>query len=225
MPKDGSAITRQQLKASGADLWVSITELRISDLRDLPRGSSVYEGIMKKGHDYEWLCLGSIKKSLITRVMPWDGEVLHATEGTDIVWSKYSPEHYIYDWGIKQWRLDPELSVLAILRYRKIRLEQKLVKQKARKEAAAHQAEESASRISRKLKAKSAAKSTYQEAHKSKKGGKRKRNEDGDSEDESRMPSKVPRTNAGVWKMMMEACPRDECNGKKNRNTRADSVG
>ncbi|KAF2877707.1 hypothetical protein BDV95DRAFT_614810 [Massariosphaeria phaeospora] len=57
VPQDRSSISEQQLSDSGADIWLSITELRISDL----------QLSSKKGHDYEWLAFGRIPKSCIVK--------------------------------------------------------------------------------------------------------------------------------------------------------------
>ncbi|KAJ4377070.1 hypothetical protein N0V86_006511 [Didymella sp. IMI 355093] len=114
VPSDGSAITFKQLKASGAELWVSITELRASDLRLVSKKTDLFTGIMEKGHTYEWLCLGGILKEHVTCIMPFDGVATYREQGSNIIWSLNSPAHYIYDWTMKQWRLDSRLYALAV---------------------------------------------------------------------------------------------------------------
>jgi hypothetical protein len=112
-PKDGSSIGSEQFKKAGAEIWLSITELRQSNLKDLPQGHDRRHMIMAKGHHYEWLALGIIPESRIVKVMPWDGAKLHEHRGPDIVWSRSSAEPWIYDWDMESWRLDPELFALA----------------------------------------------------------------------------------------------------------------
>lgn len=116
VPKDGSSITPEQLTKSGADMWVSITEIRRSDLK---KGSSQYDridSICAKGHDYEWLACGVIEKSLVTKVMPWDGKVLHENRKPTIIRSLSSTEPWVFNWDQQTWLLDPTLTALA--RYR-----------------------------------------------------------------------------------------------------------
>lgn len=113
MPRDGSSIGLEQFKKAGAEIWLSITELRRSNLKDLPQSHDRRHMIMAKGHDYEWLALGTIPESRIVKVMPWDGEELHYLHGPNVVWSKSSPEPWIYDWDMESWRLDPDLFALA----------------------------------------------------------------------------------------------------------------
>ncbi|KAF2113887.1 hypothetical protein BDV96DRAFT_460289, partial [Lophiotrema nucula] len=97
-PSDHSPITKKQLIASGADIWLSITELRHSDLR-------IGYG---KGHDYEWLAGGSIPSTRILRVMPYDGRTLHerpGSPGSGFVKSLDSPLPWTFDWEAKMWQL------------------------------------------------------------------------------------------------------------------------
>ena len=108
-PEDGSPITLEQLVQSGAEVWVSITELRASNLKSGAQVHGPRRMIMAKGHDYEWLSLGSIPESRILKVYPFDGKILHMTEGPNTVWSRESPEPWIYDFKIQSWRLDPTL--------------------------------------------------------------------------------------------------------------------
>lgn len=109
IPKDGSPITMKQLEQSNAEVWVSITELRASNLRGGAQIHGPRRMIMAKGHDYEWLSLGSIPESRIIKIMPFDGKTLHVGRGPSTVWSRESPEPWIYDWDLQSWRLDPTL--------------------------------------------------------------------------------------------------------------------
>ena len=109
VPDDLSAITSQQLAASGADMWLSITEIRASDMKIILPKVHTYDRICAKGHAYEWLACGSIAKSLITRVMPWDGVRLHRDPDVRIIRSIDSPNPWIFDQNTLMWRLDPRL--------------------------------------------------------------------------------------------------------------------
>ncbi|KAJ4993155.1 hypothetical protein SVAN01_01507 [Stagonosporopsis vannaccii] len=113
IPEDGSSITEDDFVAANAELWMSITELRASNLKDQPHGHGRRRMMFAEGHDYEWLALGRIPEWRITRVMPWDGEKLHEYPGTQIVYSKSSPEPWIYDSNLQRWRLDPNLFAQA----------------------------------------------------------------------------------------------------------------
>ncbi|KAH6614347.1 hypothetical protein C7974DRAFT_444368, partial [Boeremia exigua] len=108
-PADGSSITIDEFEAADAELWLSITELRMSNLKDQPHGHDRRRMLFADGHDYEWLALGRIPESRIKRIMPWDGQILHKTPGVETIYSKFSAEPWIYDRDIESWRLDPEL--------------------------------------------------------------------------------------------------------------------
>ncbi|KAJ4357032.1 hypothetical protein N0V95_002838 [Ascochyta clinopodiicola] len=109
VPDDGSSITVQQFNDSGAELWLSIAELRRSNLKDGILGHKASAYIMAKGHTYEWLALGFIPESRIVDVMPWDGDRLHHVRGKQIVRSKYSMDNWIFDWDKETWRMDSRL--------------------------------------------------------------------------------------------------------------------
>lgn len=206
VPEDRSPITRSELEASGADLWVSITELRNSDFSKLSADTGLFEEILKKGHNYEWLCLGSIKKAHVTCVMPWDGKVLHSRQTTRIVWSRSSPQKYVFDWKQRQWRLDPKKYALAVFRDRKSELE------------ASHRQRR---RVFSKLK-KRATKSTHKGVSNSSKI-KRKPVLDENGIDIREPSSKILRTNADVWDLMI-AAQKSDCHCKESRHTRAGSA-
>lgn len=108
-PVDGSSITDAQLAASGADMWLSITELRISNMKKVLPQIRHYDTIAAKGHNYEWLACGAIPKSRIIRVMPWDGTTLHKTQDVRIVRSIDSCDPWVIDWNTLMWRLDARL--------------------------------------------------------------------------------------------------------------------
>ncbi|KAF2793250.1 hypothetical protein K505DRAFT_244819 [Melanomma pulvis-pyrius CBS 109.77] len=93
----------QELILSGADVWLSITEIRVSDLR-VPA---------LKGHHYEWVAWGKIPKSCVQRVMPYDGKMLHRVEPPTIVYSFTSNEPWIFDYATEMWILDSRKAKLA----------------------------------------------------------------------------------------------------------------
>lgn len=86
-PANGSSITVQQFIDSGADMNMSVPELRISDLvvRASPR------------RDHEWLSCGPIPMTAIGRIMPYDGRVVHHEKGNSIAQSRQSIETYVLD--------------------------------------------------------------------------------------------------------------------------------
>jgi hypothetical protein len=99
------AISLQDFEDSKSELWMSITELRMSNLK-IPA---------TKGHHYEWLSAGQIPKFRIIRVMPFDGIGLHKEEKEGhIVRSLYSTQPWIYAWKLLRWILDLELWKKAV---------------------------------------------------------------------------------------------------------------
>lgn len=241
VPSDGSAVTLKQLKASEAELWVSITELRRSDLRLVSKKTDLFASIMEKGHDYEWLCLGGILKTHVTRVMPFDGFKLHSEVESSIVWSKKSPAHYIYDRAIQQWRLDSRLYALAVFRDWKAaaaRLKARKAKAelKAKEEEEAQKKQEAEQRIAGQHAAikpskpktgslwKIANKTTRKTIGKPSRG-KRKLNDAEDSGEEKciRAP-KVVRTEAEIWDLLIATAQKDVKPIEELRRKRAGSA-
>jgi hypothetical protein len=106
---DRSAITNKDWILSGADMWMSITEIRRSDLKKHTPKIRKWDTIATKGHDYEWLACGFIPTSCIVKVMPWDGKKLHTAPDTRIVRSIGSPYPWIWDYHFERWRLDARL--------------------------------------------------------------------------------------------------------------------
>lgn len=241
VPNDGSAITPKQLKASGAESWVSITELRRSDLRLVSKKTDLFASIMEKGHDYEWLCLGGILKAHVTHVMPFDGFKLHSELGSNIVWSKKSPAHYIYDREIQQWRLDSRLYALAVFRDWKagvVRLEARKAKAalKAKEqeealrrvEAEQRQAEQHATNHRAKPKTVSQSKVANKTARKAigkPSKGKRKLDNAEDSDEENCIRAlKVRRTEAEIWDLLITTAQKDVKPIEELRRKRAGSA-
>lgn len=97
-PADGSSIIVEELAASGADMWLSVMELRHSDLKSS----------FSKGHNYEWLCCGPILKSRVEKVMPFDGYTLHRERGSQPVISRDSSHTWIFNWDTWMWDLESD---------------------------------------------------------------------------------------------------------------------
>jgi len=97
------AISLQDLIDSDAEIWMSITELRLCDMK-VPAS---------KGHDYEWLALGRISRASIVDVMPYDGEVLHMSDPGRVVDSLQSQEPFVFKYETWMWCRDTEEAKLA----------------------------------------------------------------------------------------------------------------
>ena len=106
-PANGDRVTFQELAESGADMYLSITEIRHSILAVVSPSIHQHDRIAAKGHDYEWLACGFIPKSQIIRHMPWDGRTLHISEGPIPVRSTDSADPWVFDWKTSMWILDP----------------------------------------------------------------------------------------------------------------------
>jgi hypothetical protein len=105
-PADHSSISIQQLVDSHADIYVSIAELRVSDLE--VRGCA--------SRDHEWLSCGPVPMSAVTRVMPYDGRIVHQVKGNHIVQSRQSIETYLFDWSQRMWKHNPDTSDISHFR-------------------------------------------------------------------------------------------------------------
>ncbi|EUC46049.1 hypothetical protein COCMIDRAFT_4794 [Bipolaris oryzae ATCC 44560] len=101
-------ITPEQLKKSGADMWISITELRKSNLKVAePKFNKSRDVICAQGHDYEWLCCGGILESRVTGVWPWDGKQSHMIDpGYPVRSVEHSGQPWVWDWNKKMWLPD-----------------------------------------------------------------------------------------------------------------------
>lgn len=99
-PADGSAINLQQFYDSGADMYISIDENRLSDM-----------GVhASTGYDKEWLLVGPILMTAIDRVMPFDGKEVHHTKGNQVVQSRQSILTYIWNFDVRRWLHNPDMS-------------------------------------------------------------------------------------------------------------------
>jgi hypothetical protein len=115
-PADGSSITPDQLMASNADLFVSIRELRQSNLVDGPQTHSRRRTITADGHNYEWLALGRIRESRITKVIPFDGKTFHMAKPTSVVRSEAATEDWVFDFDLETWLLESEMNKAGALK-------------------------------------------------------------------------------------------------------------
>jgi hypothetical protein len=114
-PEDRSDLTVSKLEELNTDMWISITEIRASNLNDGPKSRNKYnrDCICSKGHSYEWLACGTIPKSRIIRVMPFDGKVLYEHRTTQIIRSRDSTEPWVWSWDKLMWVLDSALTAIA----------------------------------------------------------------------------------------------------------------
>ena len=103
----GSTLTSEQLEKSGADIWLSITEIRGSNLKEGPSRSGNRNIICAKGHNYEWLACGKIPDALVEGVYPWNGKKVHFEDpGHPILSVENSGQPWVWDWGKKMWLPD-----------------------------------------------------------------------------------------------------------------------
>ncbi|KAF2127550.1 hypothetical protein P153DRAFT_295249, partial [Dothidotthia symphoricarpi CBS 119687] len=113
IPIDDSNITLEQLENSGADMWLSITEIRKSDLQGCKSQYGERGPICMKGHDYEWLACGFILKSHIANIMPYDGKQLHKQMTLKVIRSLRSTDRWIFNWHRRMWLLNPNMANMA----------------------------------------------------------------------------------------------------------------
>lgn len=86
-------------------MWISISELRSSNLKKDFFYEKYHDAIAAKGHSYEWLACGFIPESRILKVMPFDGSILYEEEPRRIIRSIDSREPWVFDWSQKMWVL------------------------------------------------------------------------------------------------------------------------
>ncbi|EAT79237.1 hypothetical protein HBH56_210160 [Parastagonospora nodorum] len=141
-PADRSDLTVEQFEELGVDMWISITELRRSNLSNGPKSRicTTRDYICAKGHDYEWLSCGPIAKSLIMDIVPFDGKVLHKRQTTKIIRSLDSTEPWIWSWNEKRWVLDAALTAIAEFRDMEAHQAREALKRKA--DGLSHEGEE-----------------------------------------------------------------------------------
>jgi hypothetical protein len=132
-PADRSDLTVEQFEKWGVDMWISITELRRSNLSNGPKSRicTTRDYICAKGHDYEWLSCGPIAKSLIKDIVPFDGKVLYDGQTTKIIRSLDSTEPWIWSWNEKRWVLDAALTAIAEFRDMEAHQAREALKRKA----------------------------------------------------------------------------------------------
>jgi hypothetical protein len=98
VPVDQSPISLEQLSASGSDIWLSIREIKMSNLKVPASRSHWYE--------HEWLAGGVIPKSRISEVWPYDGQRIHYAPSSYPVRSTGSSQPWVFDWQSRMWVLD-----------------------------------------------------------------------------------------------------------------------
>jgi hypothetical protein len=114
-PEHRTDLTPEQFEELDADMWISIKELRASNLDNGPKSRvrSSRDYICAKGHDYEWLSCGAIAKTLIEKIMPFDGKVLHQHSSTKLIRSLDSTDPWVWSSDKDRWVLDAALTAIA----------------------------------------------------------------------------------------------------------------
>lgn len=106
--------------ASNADLMVCIKELRKSTLVRGPKTHSRRRTIRADGHNYEWLALGRILESRITKVIPFDGTNFYHSRPSYTVRSEDATDDWIFDFDLETWRLESETKKADALKRKSI---------------------------------------------------------------------------------------------------------
>ena len=101
----GVPVMLEDLIASGVEIWMSISEIRVSDMRCSA----------SRGHSYEWLALGKISSSSILHIWPYDGKTLHKKEPSYTVYSINSAQPWIFSWEREMWVLNFKKAHMARL--------------------------------------------------------------------------------------------------------------
>ncbi|KAF1850586.1 uncharacterized protein K460DRAFT_350625 [Cucurbitaria berberidis CBS 394.84] len=97
-PVDGSPITTEEFKSSGADLYLSVLE---------QRDGGFHLGVTAAdGQWHEFMAGGFIEEKYVTRVLPYDGMKVHRAEG-DMEVRSLLDMNYVFDWEAQRWRYDP----------------------------------------------------------------------------------------------------------------------
>jgi hypothetical protein len=84
----------------GGNFWLCVNELTRSDLRVWASAA----------HMNEWLAVGNIPESIVTRVMPFDGAVLHTAKRSVPVRARTIEEPHYWNFDDKYWVHDPDLT-------------------------------------------------------------------------------------------------------------------
>jgi hypothetical protein len=94
-PKDKSPISVDKYAGDGGELWLSIAELKTSNL-----------AIELEGHNDEWMSCGPIKETSVQEVMPYDGDTVHSeasmSPDKEIV-SLMSTTRFVWNQVAKMW--------------------------------------------------------------------------------------------------------------------------
>jgi hypothetical protein len=114
-PKDRVDLSYEEFAKLNAEMWISIKELRQSNLKDGPKSRKKVHAdyICAAGHSYEWLACGTIPKARVVSVMPFDGQTLFTERTTRIIRSLDSTEPWVWNWDQQRWVLDAALFRLA----------------------------------------------------------------------------------------------------------------
>ncbi|KAJ4377069.1 hypothetical protein N0V86_006510 [Didymella sp. IMI 355093] len=100
MPANGSSVLLDKWQDLHAEMWICVEEVKLSDYGGLHVEAS-------PRHNGEWLCCGAIKRTSVTKVMPYDGETeYHEDDKNHLVRSKIN-QQWIWDWSLSRWVLDP----------------------------------------------------------------------------------------------------------------------
>lgn len=90
--------TLLNLRKSGSDIWLSVTELRRTNLD--------FRLACTRSHDFEWLACGHIPEASILHIMSFDGHDLHQQPPKTIVSSLKSPYDCVFSSATQMWNLD-----------------------------------------------------------------------------------------------------------------------
>lgn len=99
LPQDRTDLTEADFARLQLEMYISITEIRASNLKDGPtsRAQKPRNCICASGYSYVWLACGTIPRSRILRVMPFDRKTLHEKRTTQVIRSRDSTEPWVWD--------------------------------------------------------------------------------------------------------------------------------
>ncbi|KAL6172163.1 hypothetical protein ACJQWK_02339 [Exserohilum turcicum] len=99
-PEDRPSCELEDILQDGGILWLSLTELKESDL-------SLWAS---DAHMNEWLAVSSIPESIVTKSRPFDGAILHSEKSTEFVQARGSPEPFYWNFDQKRWEYVPNMT-------------------------------------------------------------------------------------------------------------------